>query len=504
MGSNLVSAAAKAARLDYTAERTGVYFHNSDAFVRGVRGPRGMGKSVMSIWEIIRRANAQRPFNGVRRSRWAAVRNTYPELKSSTLATWTAWFPEDCFPIKHDHPITATLRYPLADPETGKPDGTTVELEVLFLALDTPKDVSKLLSTEFTGIWLNEARELPRAVVDMATASVGRYPAKVAGGSNWMGVIMDTNPPDTDHWWYQLFEVERPVGWEQFVQPPALLGTNIANLQPNNGQDPRYPKAENIQNLEGGHDYWMRMSQGKRWEWIKVYVMNEYGTVSDGKPVYPEYNDEYHCSKKPLTLYRGAPLLVGLDFGLTPSCALVQVSPRGQVRVIDEICGTSIGIKRFVRENFRPRLISDYANIPVTIWGDPAGNQRAQTDERTVYEILREEGYTAHPAIENGFRIRREAVSKYLMMNIDGEPGLIIDPKCVTMRKGFLGKYCLERKQMTGKEEFKDEPADNPYTHIQDGLQYVCMMIGQSSQQTAGQTQYKSRPVVVKNPRAWT
>ena len=41
-----------------------------------------------------------------------------------------------------------------------------VELEVIFLALDRPEDVKKLLSLELTGVWVNEAREIPKSIID--------------------------------------------------------------------------------------------------------------------------------------------------------------------------------------------------------------------------------------------------------------------------------------------------------------------------------------------------
>ena len=57
-----------------------------------------------------------------------------------------------------------------------------VELEVIFLALDRPEDVKKLLSLELTGIWINEAREIPKSIIDACTMRVGRYPSMREGG----------------------------------------------------------------------------------------------------------------------------------------------------------------------------------------------------------------------------------------------------------------------------------------------------------------------------------
>ena len=69
------------------------------------------------------------------------------------------------------------------------------------MALDKQEDVKKLLSLELTGVWLNEARELPKSIVDACTMRVGRFPSMRDGGPSWFGVIMDTNAPDETHWW---------------------------------------------------------------------------------------------------------------------------------------------------------------------------------------------------------------------------------------------------------------------------------------------------------------
>ena len=209
----------------YTAEPTPVLFHASDAFVRGLRGPIGSGKSVACCIEIVSRAlrQAQGP-DGKRRSRWAIIRNTYPELKSTTIKTWLEWVPENVFgPIKWDTPISHTVKL--------RPD---VELEVYFIALDKPQDVKKLLSLELTGVWINEAREVPKPVVDAATGRVGRFPPVRDGGCTWSGVIMDTNSPDDDHWWYHSAEEETPKGWAFFSQPGGLSpdAENLRNLPP--------------------------------------------------------------------------------------------------------------------------------------------------------------------------------------------------------------------------------------------------------------------------------
>jgi hypothetical protein len=197
----LSSAVAQAYQARYDAEPTVSRFHHSNAFIRGIKGPMGSGKSVGCVMEILRRAHEQKPDRyGRRRSRWAAIRNTYGELKSTTIKTWQEWVPDEIAPIKWDSPITC--RY-----VTQLDDGTMIDLEVLFVSCDRPADVAKLKSMDLTGLWLNEASELDKSVLDMASGRHSRFPPKKDGAPyTWSGVIMDTNSMDDDHWWYVLAE----------------------------------------------------------------------------------------------------------------------------------------------------------------------------------------------------------------------------------------------------------------------------------------------------------
>ena len=170
-------------------------FMKDESFVRGIRGPVGSGKSVTCCMEIMRRAVNQAPNSaGVRRTRWAVIRNTNPQLKTTTIKTWRDWFGDEVGKFVWSPPYTHLVNFSLADK-------TSVECEVIFLALDKQEDVKKLLSLELTGVWLNEARELPKSIVDACTMRCGRFPSMRDGGPSWYGVIMDTNSPDETHWW---------------------------------------------------------------------------------------------------------------------------------------------------------------------------------------------------------------------------------------------------------------------------------------------------------------
>ena len=128
----------------YHAEPTLARFHASDAFFRGVRGPLGSGKSVGCCAEVMSRILRQKAFIGLRRSRWAIIRNTYGELKTTTIKTWMDWYGA-VTKISYGHPIMGLINMPLQD-------GTAVQAELVFISLDRPDHVKKLKSLELTGV----------------------------------------------------------------------------------------------------------------------------------------------------------------------------------------------------------------------------------------------------------------------------------------------------------------------------------------------------------------
>jgi hypothetical protein len=466
------------AEVVYNPSPTLARFHSSQALVRGIRGPIGSGKSVGCCWEIWTRACEQRQSpDGVRRSRWLITRNTYGELTSTTIKTWLDWFPEERFgKVVHNAPITQDMRW-------THTDGSTIELEMMFLALDRPDHVKKLLSLEITGGWMNEAREQPKAILDAMTGRVGRYPRGEDGGCTWYGVIMDTNPPDDDHWWYELAEVDKPDDFAFFSQPPGD-SPDAENLDwlVQTPETLEFPPGH-PERIAQGRRYYDRIKQGKTLEWIKVYVKGQYGSVFDGKPVFAEYNDAIHCREiQPLP---GVPLTIGLDFGLTPAAVITQMDPRGRLLVLDELCGEDMAIRQFIRDMLLPQLQRVYPGwlhsddkSMLRIVADPAGQQRAQTDEKTCFDEVRAAKLPIQAAKTNSWLARRGAVAWFLSRLVGGQPAMLLDPCCTVVRKGFNGAYKYRRIQVAGEARYTNEPEKNAASHPQDALQYAALEHG--------------------------
>jgi len=422
----------------------------SDARMRTLRGPVGSGKSVTCCFEIVRRASLQAPdATGKRRTRAAVVRETARQLMDTTIKTFLDWFPPG--PCGRYMRTTKTYFFAVGD----------VECEIMFRALDDADDVANLNSLELTFAWFNECRDIHPEIVDAMSKRIGRFPSSKDGGPTWFGMWGDTNPPTMDTWWYYQMEKLDPKdgvspndnGWDVFVQPSG-----------------RSVHAENIENLpEGYYD-----TQGRSEEYIRVFIDGEYGLSSSGKPVYQYFRPDYHMATSPLRpIINGVrPVIVGMDLGLTPAAVIGQQDPRGRALVFDELVSFDMGVQRFVRTLLKPKLYERFPAAPILIVVDPAGIQRAQTDERSAVDIIRAEGLKVIPAKTNRTSARLNAVDDFLMRQVDGDSAFLVDPRCTQLKAAMMGGYRFDKNggiEKTGKA--------GKHSHIAEALQYMMLHV---------------------------
>jgi len=450
--------------INYVSTPTLQRFHESNDSFRLIVGPVGSGKSTACVMELLKRSIEQEPdAQGNRLTRWVIVRNSYRELLDTTLKTFRDWV--GVLPGRFN---LASFTHFL---EFSLPDGTRVVSEYLFRALDRPEDVKKLLSLEITGGWINEAREIPLQVVDTLDDRIGRYPPTKLVTPTYFGMILDTNPSDVGHWVYRYAEQDPPENWGIFKQPPALLE------MPGN-QFIMNPKAENIENLP--KDYYLLKSKGKSFDHIRVYYCAQYGFLSKGSPIFPEYNDYLHNPKPPGVFSKTSPVYVGLDFGLTPAAAFAQRTAKGVWNFIGEVTTEHMGVLRF--SNVLMSYVKEHfpEGHPIIYYGDPAGDHEAQTDEKTVFDILSSVGIHCQPAPTNDFLLRREALASTLSRIIDGQTGFQLDgSKMPVARKGLMGGYSYRTTYTSSGETRLSSPMKNSYSHVVDAMMYVVLSAGE-------------------------
>lgn len=470
-------------KVAYKAPPTLARFMLSDAMVRGVRGPVRSGKSSCNVNEIMRRALQQQAGKGgIKRVRCGVIRNTYAELRDTTVKTWLDWYPEtEVGPFswtKMDHVI-----------KRGD-----LELELNFRALDKPEDVAKLKSMEWTFCWINEAAEIPKSIVLMARDRVGQFPSRKDEGVTWGGVFMDTNSMDDDHWWAKLAE-EKPVDWAFFDQPGGLIEVE-------NGKFIANPLAENMEAI--GKDYYLSRVSGNSLEHIRVFYCNQYGFVRQGQPVIPEFSEALHVAPRKLEAVKGVPIRVGLDFGLTPAAIIGQKLVDGRwiwLREIEsyELGGTGIQtfapiLIDYLQEHFRGFEIA-------TIWGDPAGDERDPIKETdTVFRILNQElkpygmKAVAAPVPGNSFTIRREVLAGALNRVTGGHPRVMFCPSMKTTIKGLKGGYYYRRVQVAGEDRYQNEPVKTRHSHLIEAGEYMMLGAGEGVQLLRGKRKAEGAP----------
>jgi hypothetical protein len=454
------------ASIEYQASATMAAFHaDTKSQAKAIMGPIGSGKSVACCFEIFKKACEQAPASdGHRYSKWAITRQTYPVLLRSTVKTWLEWFPNT--KMVYGSPINGELRELL-------PDGTTVHLDLEFFALDRPADINKLTSVEYTGAWVNEAREMDWDLLTELFTRSGRYPNKKLGFPTWNGIILDTNPPPDDSKFYHTFEVVKPRNWRLFRQPSALI---MFQDKSGNWRYRDNPEAENVENLKERYWYWKKNIGIKDDDWIKNMVMGEYGSLYTGKPIYQgSWSQNIHVSREPLQIYKGLPIRLGWDFGVSFSaCIAMQLGKNGQVRILREMIGKDKGLHQFIREDVKPILENEFANQDIVSHGDPSGISRAMADSTiNCYQILIQAGIPTELATTNDFMHRRNAVIERLMQRIGQESGFIVDPSCQELIRGFNGGYQFKRVNVGGSTaRYQDHADKNDSSHPHDALQY--------------------------------
>jgi len=401
--------------------------------------------------------------DGIRRSRCAVVRNTRQMLLDSTIPDFLKLFPEGEAGVY----LRTEMKFII------KVDD--LEIEVLFRGLDDTNDVRRLLSLQLSFAMMDEVREINRDVFEALTGRLGRYPngMQVPHRPEWgvddkgnpiAGCVDDfgnpmkriwgqTNPPDVDSYWGTYL-----------TDPPDNC---FVTIQPSG----RSPEADWIKHLPS--DYYEDMMQGKAEDWISVYVDAEWGKSISGKPVFTSFKRDTHVAKEALKP-QGGLLIIGVDAGLTPAAVIGQVLYDGRVVVYDAVTSSGMGALRFVREKLKPLLANKFPGFKSVIIIDPAARQRAQTDERTVADIYKAEGFSVKYARTNAVVARLSAVDKFLNRIVDGKSGVLMCPvgaKDLIVACAGKYRYKVNTKGVTDESPEKS----HPWSDVSDAFQYLCL-----------------------------
>jgi len=460
------------------------YVHD-DADLCMIMGPYGSGKTSATVIKCALRAMRTPPDAwGVRRYRILVVRNTMPALRQNALKSILGWFPE--IVVKNGNiekmgwgywrTNTSEYHVGLSAPERDGgiklwklDDGTYVVMEFVFVGLDQPQDVERVMGGDYTDIWLNEYELLPVELALTLLSRKGRFPSKgsVQGERLAGSVFGDTNPPDEGSEWWSLFE--EPESPDVTAAREKFKGVSSREIAFHIHKQPSglSPEAENLQNLEPAfyQTQYLALTQMGRVDDINKKIHGYYGKGGGGRGVYSgKYDATKHRSRTPIPFAPDRTLCLGFDFGRVHCAAIYfQMTKEGRYLVLGEIDRKMISTPMFL-EAVAADLFQRFRVTPsqTVAIGEFASENVQSTSGKSDMQVAREKGFVnsrmSYKDPEPGWR----AVDACLVQG-----RLLIDPTCTMLLRGFEGQYMFEKTREGGA---KKVAVKNEYSEFHDAL----------------------------------
>lgn len=479
--------------------------------IRFIEGPINSGKSsssAIAIYMAMCRMPKQK--DGKRRSRWLVTRNTYPDLRGSTVETWLNWFPPEHYGRFFDtEPYVHEMRF------------LDVEADVIFESFLDDRDevIRSLRSKEYTGAWVNEMQFMPRRLVFEIASRTARYPRQIdiahalgpgQGLETWL--IGDFNAPFTnDHWIRYMrgdiplpldmppeerMQYVKPAEVEFFKQPPALLevlgpdGSTVRGYEVN-------PRAENLDNMADGvrstlemehlvaaakisrakmpkaHRY-ISLIGGRTKDEIDRDLMGRVVRLKLGAAATPQFRQERHVTHKDATPIEGKKMILCADHGLTPAVLFMQEINGGWV-VFSEVVAENMDTDEFA-PLVKAHMLTNYPWVVESgyaAWGDPQGGWRGSNSTKVPFKQYAAHGIVMRaPAPKDSPMLRLSAVRKCLSSEHGGKPRLMVHPKAERTIQALDGGAQVRRVKTPDGLKLVEEIVKNSHSHPFDALGY--------------------------------
>lgn len=463
-------------------------FYWCDDSVAGIQGPVGSGKTTTLLKSRLRRALAmpRSVLDGKRYYKLVATRETYRQLWSSTIPSYLETFPKALgkWSGGRGDPVRHIIEF--------EDDIGPIEFVTEFLAFgDTI--VESIRGIQTTDLWLNETDTLPDEVLAAGIGRINRWPGRqhLAGyPAFWRSygqIACDFNAPDEDSWVFRFFHDEdqrRRLSEELSAQlPEGARRVNIAFFnQPGYGE----PGCENLQNLSPDY-YPVQIAANRlagRGDMNARLVFNKVTFLRAGDPVFKDqFNRRIHVAERPLTPWEGVPLRIGLDQGFKAAAVIGQFDTPFRWQILGEL---HFPQERLMAREFGRRL-REYLDLHFPGLrieggrGDMAGEAGAsQAEEETAnWNTLaaRAAGIRILPQRigNNLIQTRLEAVRAPLEHLHAGVPGLVIDPRCRFLIRGFEARYVWTEEVNSSGDKRKVPDKSMTEANVMDALQYLLL-----------------------------
>lgn len=477
------------------------YWDDSD--VVGIQGPVGSGKTTTVLKSRLRRAvmmprstvDRDDEGRGWRRYKMVVVRHTYRELWSTTIPSYLEVFPKamGVWSGGRGDPVTHVIQF---EDEHGP-----IEFRTEFLAFGDDV-IAAMRGIQTADFWLSEADTMVFEVIGVAIGRINRWPGMrhfvgyPLAQQGWGQIICDFNAPDEENWAYKLFH-----GQEERDKLVSAMNIALQNAAREKGlppeaarkaaisfhNQPGYGEAgcENLHNLPDSY-YPMQIATNKamgRGDLVDRLVFNKITHIRAGEPVFSrEFNRRIHVSDGPLAPVSGVELLLGFDQGFKGAAVIAQFLPPFQWRILAEL---HYPAERLFGAEFGRRLrdLLDLRFAGYRVgggWGDIAGESgAAQAEENATWNraVAKAAEITIRPQRIGANRLapRLEAVRAALEFIHAGEPGVLIDPSCKFLIRGFEARYVWTDEIDASGDKRKVPDKHLTEANVMDALQYLLL-----------------------------
>lgn len=462
------------------AGKMAIRFHNSKARIRFLRGPIGCGKTVAAFKDMFgKSANAPLSPDGVAKSKWVVVRNTYGDFVRGTLGSFDMALPDRWKRAGNFHKTSNTFHL---STNVRRADGSDalMQMSIIFMAMDRMNADKRFKGMEMSGLFIDEANESPPEVFSAGASRLGRYPGDLPPNKRPRHIILASNSFDEQHPLYPFFYDEREI--QKNVEIAGI--SRESYLEVFDYPSGLSPEADNLQNLP--NDYYPEKMAGRPQHWIDVMVHNEFGETIEGRPCYKYFTDKLHAAEY-IAPRKDLPLFCGIDFGRDSAVVVCQQDEEGNIAVVDADYRLDVGCDMAMREMFA-RFAERY---PPSQWNwksggsDPGGegSQLSISPASEARRLARDIGVCPTNKCEtNDPAIRINAVNT-LMAQLGGDkkPRLRISKD--KNNRGLMWliramthyQYKMMVRVGDSVPRYHDAPDKNDESHIAEALQYALL-----------------------------
>jgi hypothetical protein len=471
-------------------------------FTDGVQilaGPVGTGKTISLGLKLLVSALSIKPQeDGVRRTRFIVFRRRYGDLEASIAKDLGDIVAPGLFRM-------SSRKSPMYGEMKFRDERGPVECEVYFYAFETEADVAKIKSMKFTCGFGPEAQEhVSHKILKGVYERLGRYPTnenidveddatleynraiawRLPNGGDEQGpfLALDINYPSRHHWMWNYMvgnnkvqpDTGRPLR-AVHRQPPTHIFVPDKRLdrgekgvegiyRGQSGAFVRNPEARRYI-VHQGWQYWESLIREMMGDdaLIQQNILAEFGTASDGLPVYPVFADHRHVSETPLEYLVGVPVYIGADNGHNNAWIFMQKDPsNGVIRIVHEIVNVGAGaktVKMAIDEDVLPYISQTLVPMGVqdiVVITDQAFLQREGGYGNTQMDVLSDAGLVALPCPEKYTTPMRDIVTDQLRTN-----KILVSLTCTWVTAAFSGEFKYKMKEGIKSSE----PVKNDYSH---------------------------------------